>query len=189
MPLMHAMITLMYQRDPVSVLLDRGARDILARVYAAPRGQWVMTRLADPTPRHVTWARARGWNLLGPDNAATLSGRHVDAHTRWGRAFMRALYYQHRQFGPEPGRGARGIRETRRTVPTGSALQVQWGRRLPGSARGQVLPAGRAVRVRLAYGGKTARRVVQAKRDGDRIYADDGRMAGRFSVAEERDWA
>lgn len=183
---MHAMITPMYERDPVSVLLDRGARELLARVYAARRGQWVMTRLADPTDRHRAWARAHGWDLDGPDNAPTLSGRHVNAHTRWGRAFMRALWYQHRWYGPAPGRGARPVRDARRASPTGTALQLEWGRRLPGSA---TLPRGRAVRVRVAYGGQTARRVVQSRRDADRIYRDDGSMGGRFSVAERRDWA
>jgi hypothetical protein len=169
------------------VLLDRGARDMLARVYAARRGEWVMTRLADPTDRHRAWARARGWDLDGPDNAATLSGKHVNAHSRWGRAFMRALWYQHRWYGPPPGRrGSGGVRTERRTVPSGMALQVEWGRRVPGLG---VIPPGRAVRVRVAYGGKTARRVVEAKRDADRIYRDDGSMGGRFSVASERDWA
>jgi hypothetical protein len=180
--------TLMWERDPVSVLLDRGARDMLARVYQAKRGEWVMTRLADPTDRHRAWAAARGWDLDGPDNAATLSGRHVNAHTRWGRAFMRALWYQHRQYGPEPGRGARGVRETRRNAPNGTALQIEWGRRLPGSTSGRMLPAGRAVRIRIAYGGRTARRVVEAKPYADRIYTTDGGQGGRFSVAAERDW-
>ena len=46
-----------------------------------------------------------------------------------------------------------------------------------------------AVRARVAYGGKTARRVVESKRAADRIYTDDGSMGGRFSVAERRDWA
>jgi hypothetical protein len=197
----------MYERDPVSVLLDRGARDLLARVYAAPRGQWVMTRLADPTPRHLAWGRARGWDLTGPDNAQTLSGRHVNAHSRWGRAFMRALWYQHKWYGPQPGSRAHAsraaaekriarhlenevgsLRSSRRTITNSVPLQVEWGRRLPGSNTGQVLPAGRAVRARIAYGGKTARRVVEAKRAGDRIYLSDGEQGGRFSVATERDW-
>lgn len=176
----------LYERDPVSLLLDRGAREVLARVYAARRGQWVMTRLADPTDRHRAWARANGWDLDGPDNAPTLSGRHVNAHTRWGRAFTRALYYQHRWYGPEPGRGARSVRASRRAAPTGTALQLEWGRRLPGSA---TLPRGRAVRIRIAYGGRTARRVVESKAYGDRIYTDDGDAAGRYAVAAQRDWA
>jgi hypothetical protein len=178
----------MYERDPVSMLLDRGAREMLSRVYAAPRGQWIMTRLADPTDRHRRWGLAHGWDLDGPDNAFTLSGKHINAHTRWGRAFMRALWYNHRQYGPEAGRGARGIRSARRMAPTGTALQIEWGRRLPGSSTGRVLPAGRAVRIRIAYGGRTARRVVMAKSSRDRIYTDDGGMGGRFSIAEGRDW-
>ena len=161
---------------------------MLGRVYQARRGEWVMTRLADPTDRHRRWAAAHGWDLDGPDNAFTLSGKHIDARTRWGRAFMRALWYQHRQFGPEPGRGARSVRSTRRMTPNGTALQIEWGRRLPGSTTGRILPAGRAVRIRVAVSGKTARRVVQAKRVQDRIYTDDGGMGGRFSIAEGRDW-
>lgn len=174
-----------FERDPVSVLLDRGAREMLARVYQAPRGQWVMTRLADPTDRHRQWARARGIDVDGPDNAATLSGKHIDARSRWGRAFMRALWYQHRQFGPEPGRGPRGVRSQRRNTAYGSPLEIQWGRRLPGSER---LPRGRAVRIRVPYGGKTARRVVEAKARDDRIWYGDREQGGRFSVAAERDW-
>jgi hypothetical protein len=196
----------MYERDPVSLLLDRGAREMLARVYAARRGEWVMTRLADPTPRHLAWGRANGWDLFGPDNAATLSGRHINAHTRWGRAFMRALWYQHKWYGPPAGSrahasymasekraaaqaGRTAVREERRLHPTTIPLQIEWGRRLPGSARGRMLPAGRAVRIRIAYGGKTALRVVQAKRRDDRIYLNNGDQGGRFSIAADRDWA
>jgi hypothetical protein len=195
----------MYERDPVSVLLDRGAREMLARTYAAPRGQWIMTRLADPTDRHRLWAKLHGIDLDGPDNAQTLSGKHINAHTRWGRAFMRALWYQHRHYGPAAGSkgdtaylraekrfsdqlNAGRIRSDRRMTPTSIPLQVEWGRRLPGSKTGQVLPAGRAVRIRVAYGGKTARRVVESKRFLDRIYTQDGDQAGRFSMAGERDW-
>lgn len=180
---------------------------MLARAYAAPRGQWVMTRLADPTERHQRWARAHGWNLDGPDNAPTLSGKHINAHTRWGRAFMRALWYQHRWYGPQPGtkgfasrqraeeRAARTeenqagmIRSAKRMRPSSTPLQIEWGRRLPGSTTGRMLPAGRAVRIRIAYGGQTALRVVQSKRADDRIYLNNGDQGGRFSVAAERDW-
>jgi len=178
----------MYARDPVSVLLDRGAREMLARVYAAPRGTWVMTRLADPTPRHRAWAAGNGWDLDGPDNAPTLSGRHADARSRWGRAFLRALYHQHRWYGPRGAGQGQGVRAARRTVPAGAALQVEWGRRLPGSATGRVLPAGRAVRARVLAGGMTARRAVQGRADAGRVYDRDGAPGGRHSVAEERDW-
>lgn len=185
------MITPMaYERDPVSVLLDRGARELLERVYKAPRGTWVMTRLADPPERTRAWARARyGIDVDGPDNAPTLSGKRANAHTRWGRAFMRALWYQHRQYGPTAGptagRGARRVRTERRVSPTGTPLEVSWGRRVPALG---VIPAGRAVRVRVPYGGKTARRVVEAKARDDRIWVGDREQGGRFSVAAERDW-
>jgi hypothetical protein len=100
---------------------------------------------------------------------------------------MRALWFQHRMFGPGAGREA--VRGTRRMTPGSIPLQVEWGRRLPGSRTGKILPAGRAVRVRVAYGGETARRSVQAKPAGDRIYAGDGELGGRWAVAERRDWA
>jgi hypothetical protein len=176
------------ERDPVSVLHDRGARAMLAQVYAVPRGTWVMTRLADPTERHLAWARGQGWDLMGPDNAVTRSGKKVNAHTRWGRAFMRALWYQHKHYGPNPGRGSSrkpGVRDQRRAADYGIPLQLEWGRRLPGSPN---LPRGRAVRVRTAYGGRTALRVVQAKQADDRIWEDDGEPGGRFALAGERDW-
>lgn len=173
-----------FQRDPASELLDRGARELLERAYAAPRGTWVMTRLADPTDRHRRWARGIGIDLDGRDNAPTKSGKRQNAHTRWGRAFVRALYFNHRWYGQERGRQG-GIRAERRTSPNGTPLQIEWGRRLP--VRG-VIPAGRAVRVRIAYGGRTARRVVEAKVEADRIWVGDGEQGGRFSVASERDW-
>lgn len=167
------------------MLLDRGARELLARAYDQPRGTWVMTRLADPTPRHESWALAHGWDLTGPDNAVTLSGKKINAHTRWGRAFMRALWYQHRAYGPLPGK-AKGVRTVRRNSPTGMPLEISWGRRLPALG---VIPAGRAVRVRVPYGGRTARRVIEGRKRDDRIWVGDGEQGGRFAVAAERDWA
>jgi hypothetical protein len=168
----------------VSVLLDRGAATLLARAYAVRSGTWVMTRLADPGDLHAEWARRSfGIDLMGPDNASTVSGQHANAHTRWGRAFTRSLYYQHRWYGDKP-RG--GLRSQRRTVPYGVPLQVEWGARKPAVG---VIPAGRSVRVRVAVGGKTALRVVQAKPDSQRIYADDGTTAARWSDASLRDWA
>jgi hypothetical protein len=125
-----------------------------------------------------------GIDVDGPDNAPTESGKRMNAHTRWGRAFMRALWYQHRWYGQE--RGGKGVRSLRRAAPNGTALQLEWGRRMPAVG---VIPAGRAVRVRVARGGKTALRVVQAKGHDDRIYTDDGYAAGRYAVAADRDWA
>jgi len=172
------------ERDPVSELLDRGARELLVRAYSVPSGTWVMTRLADPSREHLDWAQDMGIDsLLGPDRATTISGERANAHTRWGRAFVRALYFNHRWYGD---RAAKGMRSERRTVPYGTPLQVEWGRRMPVR---EVIPAGRAVRIRTAAGGRTALRVVQAKPDSQRIYEDDGAPAGRWADPARRDWA
>lgn len=172
------------KRDPVSELLDRGARRLLVRAYAAPVGTWVMTRLADPSLEHVAWARGMGLDpLMGPDRAPTASGAHVQAHTRWGRAFMRSLYFNHRWYGDK---AAEAMRDERRTVPYSRPLQVEWGRRMPAVG---VIPAGRAIRIRVAIGGATSLRVVRAKPDSARIYDDGGAPAGRWSDPALRDWA
>ena len=166
----------------MSELLDSGARRLLARAYSQRAGTWVMTRLADPDQRTLDWAVGLGIDpLLGPDHATTASGQRNDAHTRWGRAFTRALYFNHRWYGDKAG-----WRPERRTVPWGRPLQVDWGRRVPAAG---VIPAGRAVRVRLAVGGKTALRVVRAKPDSQRIYDDEGFTAGRWADPGKRDWA
>jgi hypothetical protein len=171
------------ERDPASELLDRGARALLARAYGVRSGVWVMTRLADPAPEHVKWARAIGLDpLMGADRPPTLSGSHVQAHTRWGRAFMRALWYQHKWYGDKP---RKGFRQERRMTPYSLPLQVEWGRRVPAVG---VIPAGRAVRIRIATGGATKLRVVRAKPDSARIFTDDGAIAGRWSDPSRRDW-
>jgi hypothetical protein len=167
-------------RDPVSELLDRGARDLLSRVYAAAAGEWVMTRLADPPPETVAWAGTLGIELPGRDNAPTLSGRRMQVYTRWGRAFTRALYYQHKWYG-----AAGAIRAQRRMEPFGRALDVEFGVRRPKLG---VIPAGRAVRIRLRPGGAPALRAVRRLGDGDRTFADDGEPAGRWSDPARRDW-
>jgi hypothetical protein len=172
-----------HSRDPVSELLDRGARTLLARAYSARSGTWVMTRLADPSREHLDWAQDMGIdNLMGPDRSLTQGGTQVNAHTRWGRAFMRALWYQHRWHGDKP---ARGFREGRRTVPYSLPLQVEWGRRMPAVG---VIPAGRAVRVRIAAGGQVSARAVRRKPESARIYDDCGAPAGRWADPGKRDW-
>lgn len=171
------------ERDPASELLDRGARALLARAYAAGTGEWVMTRLADPSEDHVVWALGMGLDpLMGPDRPTTLSGLHVQAHTRWGRAFMRALWFQHKWYGDKP---AKGFRAERRMTPYSLPLQVEWGRRKPALG---VIPAGRSVRIRIAHGGRAKERAVRAKPNSARIFADYGELAGRWSDPARRDW-
>lgn len=169
-------------RDPVSVLLDRGARELLTRVYAERAGTWVMTRLADPSEDHQAWAAGMGiGDLMGPDVPTTDSGRNDTAHTRWGRAFVRALYHNHLWWSN--GRG--GWRGTRRMARNPRPLEVEWGNRV---RRLGVIPAGRAVRVRQPTGGQVARRAVHRKPPAARIYDDQGRTAGRWSDPARRDW-
>ncbi|HVH79719.1 MAG TPA: hypothetical protein VM782_10040, partial [Stellaceae bacterium] len=102
-----------FSRDPVSQLFDAGARQLLERAYAA-RGGWVGTRLADPTPRHRAVLALLGINPDAPDDAAA-AGRGLDAKSRWGRGFVRALYYQHKLWAASGG----GWRRSRRTVRGG----------------------------------------------------------------------
>jgi hypothetical protein len=162
----------LWARDPVSELFDGAARKLLARAYGR-RGQWTETRLANPSPRHVAWAAGLGINLLGPDPAQTLSGSHQDARSVWGRAFVRAVFHQHRWYYRT---NLGGLGEFRRLVPNQAlALQVTVGRmQLP---RG-VVPAGRLVSVRVMPGGQAARRAVATLPDSRRIFRPDGTHGG-----------
>jgi hypothetical protein len=168
----------------VSVLFDGPARRLLSRAYARP-GVWVMTRLADPSPRHVAWAAERGINANGPDNPSVAGGRGLNARSRWARAFVRALNYQHKWYS---GGGQAPFRTQLRTAPrSSSALRIEVGRHIPASPRGG-FPAGRAVRVQLARGGQAKARAVRRLPDSARIWTDEGEPAARFSRVELRDW-
>lgn len=164
----------------MSVLFDAGARKLLRRAYARP-GQWVGTRLADPPARTVAWAVELGINLLGPDNASTLSGAALPARTRWARAFIRSVYYQHKWHY------ARGeLQPTRRLRPNPDrSVEFEVGRRVPVLG---ILPAGRAVRIRVRTGGQAATRAVRKMPEGARIYTDDGHPGGRWAYSGDRDW-
>jgi len=166
-------------RDPVSELFDGGARVLLERAYAA-RGGWAGTRLADPSPQHVRYFASLGIDVTGPDNASTAGG-HMNAHTRWGRAFMRSVWYQHKWYSGAP-RG--GWRRSRRAVPRRVALELEWGRRMPALG---IIPAGRAVRVRT-HSIPAARRFNDGLPGDRRKYNAEQEPAGRFSRLELRDW-
>jgi len=174
-------------RDPLSVVLDDGARAFLRRVYAA-RGAWVTTRLADPDERTRRWAAGLGIDPAGPDNASTVSGSHVNYRSRWGRAFARAMYYQHKWYGSAQHRGGPALRPAadKRMVPYARPLELEIGRHVP--ARGAI-PAGRLVRARLRPGGQTARNAVNRKPVSQRIYDNAGEPdGGRWSDVNRRDW-
>ena len=171
-----------WQRDPVSVRFDAGARAVLARAYARP-GVWIATRVADPTPRQRLALRSMGVRWNGPDNASATGGAGLNARDRWTRAFVRSVYFQHRWYS---GRGQQGWRDQRRSVArSAGAIQVQVGRRVAPTG---VIPAGRAVRVRRARGGQAKQTAVRRLPDSARIYADDGSSAARWSDPAARDW-
>lgn len=168
-----------FTRDPVSVLLDSGARQLLERVYASP-GQWVSTRLADPSPAHVAYFNARGIDVLAPDTA----GRKLNARTRWARAFVRALYYQHQWHSELGTRG--GWRPQRRmTQRTQGALKIDVGRHVPGTG---IIPAGRVISAILYPGGAAAVRAVEKLPDDSRIFTRAGEPGGTARTAGTRDW-
>ena len=145
---------------------------MLSRAYAAPRGTWVGTRAADPGPQARIWMASAGIDWKGPDNPSVPGRRGgLNARDRWTRGFVRALYYNHRLHLAATG-GA-------------EALEVDVGRRV--IPRG-IIPAGRAVRVRIRQGGRSAYQATRRMGDRDRIYADDGSHAARASQLELRDW-
>jgi hypothetical protein len=153
-------------RDPVSELWDRAAQGLLERAYAA-RGGWVATRIKDPTDGQVARFRAIGIDPLGKDNAPTRSGKRKDMRSRWCRGFVRAVYYQNK-------------------AGEGRAIEIEVGARKPAVG---VIPAGRAVRIRVRRGGQVASGAVRRKAEADRIYDDAGGLGGRWAGdRSRRDW-
>lgn len=160
----------MYERDPVSVLFDRGARQLLERAYARP-GQWVGTRIGAPSARHAAYFAARGINVYGRDE----TGRD-----RWAAGFIRAVYHQHKWH--RTGRGWGG----RRMVPyDGRAIRYELGRQV--RALG-VIPAGRAVRIMSVPGGPAAERAARRLPAAERIFTGGGGHGQLATTFEDRDW-
>lgn len=121
--------------------MDGIARQLLDRVYGA-RGGWASTRLADPAPVQVAMWLLDGINVLGPD---PVQRGGLNARSRWARAYVRALWYQHKWFSDDPDGG--GWRVMPRATFRHPGIQVELG---PHRAALGVIPAGRPVRVRLA---------------------------------------
>lgn len=158
-----------FERDPVSVLFDRGARQLLDRAYARP-GQWVGTRITGPSAGQVAHFAAQGINVLGRDEL----GRD-----RWAAGFLRAVYHQHKWHRTGRGWGPR------RTVPNeGRAIRSDLGRQL--RALG-VIPAGRAVRLKSVPGGAAAITAAGRLPADERIFL--GAAQGPRAVdSTGRDW-
>jgi len=164
----------MFVRDPVSRLWDRAAAQLLYRARTA-RGGWEGTRIADPTAAQRAWLARLDINPDGRDTSSAIGGRAqagngLDCKSRWARGFARAVYYIN-----EPANGGPGL-----------ALELEFGARKPALG---VIPAGRAVRLRVRKGGGVARRALEAKPDTARIFDSAGYPAGRWSDPDKRDWS
>lgn len=153
----------------MSVLFDAGARRLLERAYDRP-GQWIGTRVAAPSPAEAAYFASQGINVYGRDQL----GRD-----RWAAGFIRAVYYQHRNY--RTGRGWGG----RRLAPyDGRAIRYELGRQLRELG---VIPAGRAVRIRSVPGGPAAQRAAEKLPYSQRILTDSGPGPAQ-AIAADRDW-
>lgn len=143
------------------------------------------TRLRPPGRRAREYAAEHGVNVLGPDDVSARGGRGLNARTRWARAYVRALYYQHKWYSAG---GTQGWRKAKRAEPRHSgALEVDVGRQV---AAVGLIPAGRIIRIRF-----TQRRPEAAKREhfrelepAERVYTPAGGRGGRWSGPAQRDW-
>ena len=162
------------QRDPVSESMDRAARQLLSRAYRA-HGGWAATRLADPSAVQLAWWLAHGINVLSRD---PVPRGGMNARNRWGRAFVRALWFQHKWFSGDPDTG--GWRAQRRASMRWPGVEVEVGRHRQVLG---VIPAGYPVRVRMADKKAAARR---DRDEGSWAWADSGE---RWADPQERDWA
>lgn len=157
----------------MSVLWDSAAAALLERARKA-RGGWQGTRIADPSDRQRAALLGLGIDVLGKDVPSAAGGRArggagLDAKTRWARGFARAVWYAN----------------DRRNGGPGLSLELEVGVHKPPLG---VIPAGRAVRLRVRRGGMVSRRIVQRMPDAGRIYDDAGQAAGRWSDPSLRDW-
>lgn len=159
--------------DPVSETMNAAARALLERVYRAD-GAWASTRLKDPTVGQAARWLLHGITVNGPD---PVDRGGFNARSRWGRAYARALWRQHKWYSGDPGTG--GWRATRRTVPRRPGIQVEIGPHRPATG---VIPAGRPVRVRLADPADAA-----ARGRPEREWAWAG-GAPRSADPDARDW-
>src|SRR5262252_8845746 len=96
-----------------------------------------ITRLANPSPRHLAYLASLGIDPYSGDDKS--GDGKLNARTRWGRGFVRALYYQHKWWSDSPDGG--GWRDSKRTVARSDlSLVVEVGRSLPGGQQaGSVL--------------------------------------------------
>jgi len=147
--------------DPVSVYFEPAAKRLLDRAHAS-RGEWVSTRLADPSIRQRTHWAALGIDVSKPDDI-----NDGKAKTRWARALERALYRLHKRSGRS------------------GSLRVEVGRRIPASPQFNPsdpgaggFPPARQFRLKIDRGGSVAERAVRRLPDSQRIMVPAGTQEG-----------
>lgn len=161
--------------DPLRDQFIPGARRLLDRAYASPE-EWVHTRLVDPDVAELI--RWRAYDPLGPD---PVPGRRY--RTRWGRAFARCLYDQHRWYSPYSQGGAWRA-QRRPVVRKAGALLVEAGAYKPALG---IIPRGLAFRVMLAQSGAAMRDAVAALPASQRWAGPEGHGPAS-SQLDDRDW-
>lgn len=147
-----------YQRDPLSEWFDGAAADWLARAYRRP-GKWEVTYLAPPTAHRRLIARQLGETDLDK----------VDrwGEKRWTRAYKRAVYHNHKNYGYaesfRPG-------ETRAAPAAATALKWETGKLV----RKAGWPTRRLeLRIMIVPGGDAATEAAAAVPAAKRYTADE----------------
>jgi len=159
-------------------MFDAGARRLLRRAYARP-GQWVGTRIANPSPAHLRWARAHGIDLYGRDLAPG-----GEARNRWMRGFIRSVYYQQKWYYRE----GQGLGDEKRLEANRSkALRYQVGTVRLERVGGEIVNRGRAVRIIILAGGSEASRAAERTARSRKIFVD-GAPGPRWAGNNYRDW-
>jgi hypothetical protein len=158
----------MSARDPLSVLFDGAARNLITRAYAN-KGQWTGVFLAPPSIAQRQYAARLG--------IYDLAARDRWGEPRWVRAYKRAVYYQLKRHGWRDG-----PRWGEARVSKWPAVALEW------ETGKLVYRAGwpsrrRAIRVRLHPGGAAARKATAAKPASEQWVG-----TGRQSTPADRDW-
>jgi len=167
-----------YTPDPMSIPFEAPARQLLARAYARP-GRFVTTPVwANPGPQAQAYAAAHGvtGDLLGPDPVHDGSGG-LNCRTRWARAFIRAVYREHKH-----GRGYGAIHpEVGRYIPASPQYD-------PDNPSAGGFPPGRAIRIMYQPSNAKAREYMARQPDSAKAFDPNGYKAGRYSDPSKRDW-
>lgn len=175
---MPIIIAMTWTRDPLSVVFDSKARDLIRRAYLV-KGEWAGDYVPPPGPRATAWAAARRVNLYERDRWGEL---------RYIRAYKRAVFWQLSNYG-----GVSGLRGERNTGSGAGGwhapVRGQWETGIRVERAGWAA-ARWAVRFRIHAGGSKTSRIGRARaiRLGENWVDAEGRPTFRQSLPDDRDW-